>query len=325
MFKEFKISVVVPLFNKEGEVIRALQSVLHQTHEPAEIIVIDDGSTDSSASVVESLGDNRIRIINRANAGVSAARNVGIRAASNSHIAFLDADDEWLPHFLEEIFSLIRMHPEAGLYATQYLFCEKNGAMRQPILRHLALTNGKGLLEDYFGVAAHSDPPVCSSAVVCRSDILGKIGGFPGGIRIGEDLLTWARIAAQLPVVYSTRPSAIFHLQAPLAGRPSRSPELPDRVGMELKKLLSQIPKMHVRSFRQYCATWHKMRASMFIQLDNRSEAFKEVRSIAEYDLFSSGFFLYGGLSVMPKMIRGTLLRSIDWLKKLRRKHHNGR
>jgi len=315
-----KISVVVPLFNKETEVTRALRSALHQTHAPAEIIVVNDGSTDSSASVVGSLGDNRIRMIHQANAGVSAARNVGIHAASNSHIAFLDADDEWLPHFLEEILLIIKQFPEAGIYATKYLYCETQGTMREPILRGFQPPAGKVMYDDYFRVAASSDPPVWSSAVCAAKEALVSIGGFPEGIGIGEDLVTWARIAARYRIAYSTKPSAVFHLQAPLVGKPSRKPEVPDRVAAELRTLLPLFDGKKRRSFCRYCATWHRMRAAMYTQLGNRGDALKELFRSARCDWREPRLYLNCGLLLLPAGLRKEIINRISSTKIAQRK-----
>ena len=89
------ISVVIPLYNKEKYIKRAIESVLNQTFQKFEIIVVNDGSTDKSAEIVQNIKDPRIRLINQKNAGVSAARNRGIQEAKYEYIAFLDADDFW--------------------------------------------------------------------------------------------------------------------------------------------------------------------------------------------------------------------------------------
>src|ERR1035441_8596585 len=95
------ISVVIPLYNKAPYVGRALSSVFRQTIQDFECIVVDDGSTDGGGDLVEKMSDPRLRLVRQANGGVSRARNQGINLARHPLIAFLDADDEWLPGFLE--------------------------------------------------------------------------------------------------------------------------------------------------------------------------------------------------------------------------------
>jgi len=107
------ISVVIPLYNKEDCVFNALQSVLNQSFVDFEVIVVDDGSVDSSPKIVSSISDKRIRLISKKNGGPSSARNLGIKEAKNEYIAFLDADDLWAPMFLQEMVDLIHRFPDA--------------------------------------------------------------------------------------------------------------------------------------------------------------------------------------------------------------------
>ena len=93
-------TVVIPLYNKEREIEATLRSVLAQSRQPEEIVVVDDGSTDRSAEVVRRIGSPLVRLIQQPNAGVSAARNRGIAEARSSHIALLDGDDGWEPGYL---------------------------------------------------------------------------------------------------------------------------------------------------------------------------------------------------------------------------------
>lgn len=105
------ISVIIPLFNKESYIKRAIRSVISQTHPANEIIVVDDGSTDNGPAIVSAIEDHRIKLLSEENAGVSSARNHGISHAKGDVVAFLDADDEWHPNFLEVIGRLIALFP----------------------------------------------------------------------------------------------------------------------------------------------------------------------------------------------------------------------
>lgn len=100
-------SVIIPLYNKESQIKKTLESVLNQTFKDFEIVIVNDGSIDKSIEVVESFDDNRIRIINQNNSGVSQARNRGIIEANRKWIAFLDADDLWKPNKLEKYSKII--------------------------------------------------------------------------------------------------------------------------------------------------------------------------------------------------------------------------
>lgn len=107
-------SVVIPVYNRENTVRRAIESVLRQTYEDFEVIVVDDGSTDGTKAVVNTITDNRLRYVYQANQGAQVARNVGLRMACGTYISFLDSDDEWLPDFLSEVKSEFEQKPSVS-------------------------------------------------------------------------------------------------------------------------------------------------------------------------------------------------------------------
>ena len=123
-------SVIVPLYNKEREVESTLRSVLAQTYQPLEIVVVDDGSTDRSAEIVESLGSPLISLIRQSNAGECAARNRAMSEARGEWFALLDADDEWKPEFLEEVAAMIEEWPDCGIYSTAFDIVSPTGRVR---------------------------------------------------------------------------------------------------------------------------------------------------------------------------------------------------
>jgi glycosyltransferase involved in cell wall biosynthesis len=206
------VSVVIPLYNKGRHVKRTLESVLAQTCSDFEVVVVDDGSTDDGPRVVETISDPRIRLIRQANAGVSAARNRGIQEAKGDCIAFMDADDEWLPAFLETIVKLRSLYPEAGMYATAYRMCVGETVTR-PVFVNCDVPREGGLLNDYFA-ACLGTPPVCASAVMIPKAVFDEVGVFPVGIRRGEDLHMWARVGLRYRVAWSPLDGAIYHLSA---------------------------------------------------------------------------------------------------------------
>jgi len=116
-----KISVVIPLYNKHNTIGRTVQSILNQTVQPYEIVVVNDGSTDGSEKLIENLNNPLISLRSQSNSGVSMARKKGIEEAKGDWIAFLDADDEWLDEQIATYLNLIEKNPEARLVATAYL------------------------------------------------------------------------------------------------------------------------------------------------------------------------------------------------------------
>ena len=210
---EIRFSVVIPLYNKAATIGRSLESVLQQEVQAYEIIVVNNGSTDGSAERVKAFQDSRIRLIEQANMGVSAARNAGIKAAAGSHIALLDADDAWAPGFLAAMQALIQKHPEAGWYAGGYAFRFADGD-KSPI--HPGLEKfTSGILPDYFAVVSRGDMVATASSVVLPARVLQELGGFAEGERIGEDQDLWARIALTYPVAFDPAITAFYYQDAP--------------------------------------------------------------------------------------------------------------
>jgi len=271
------ISVVIPLFNKEKEVHRALRSVLTQTFQDIEVIVINDGSVDHGAAVVSSFADPRIKLINQENQGVAAARNRGIAEATADLIGFLDADDKWAPDYLETINRLVNKYPAASVYATGYVFTRDNGKDRIALVRGLPEDFTEGILENYFLVASQSDPPLSSSTVTLRKYAIESIGGFPLGITSGEDLLTWARLAVRFRIAYLKEPKARLWHPLNADERPGRIPAVPDFVGDGLKNMLSDIDPLRSADLKKYIALWYTMRAVIYIQLADGRAARNEL------------------------------------------------
>ncbi len=266
------VSVVMPLYNKEGKVRRAISSVTNQEFANFELIVVDDGSTDSGPQIVSAYRDPRVQLVAQANAGVSAARNRGIELARAGLIAFLDADDEWHPKFLATILDLASRFAECSVFATSYCIANTQAGTRRAVLRGLPPNFREGILQSYFEVASQSDPPVCSSAIAVRGAAIHAIGGFPVGVATGEDLLTWAKLAVEYKIAYSIAPLATFWEPEGMQSRPGRVPAVPDRVGEELAQLLGRRGLAAGAGLADYVAHWHRMRGVIFLRLgDSRS------------------------------------------------------
>ena len=208
------VSVVIPLYNKAPHISRAIDSVLAQTVQDFEIVVVDDGSTDNGADIVSSFTDPRIRLIRQENQGVSAARNRGIVETRSDLIAFLDADDEWGNDHLEVLLRLRRNFPEAGAYSTAYIHVYPDGKIVPAKIRKIPPAPWEGLFTDYFLSASFGEPPVCSSAVAIPRAVFYKVGFFKVGEKMGEDLDMWGRIALNYPIAFSWQGLAFYREDA---------------------------------------------------------------------------------------------------------------
>jgi glycosyltransferase involved in cell wall biosynthesis len=189
------------------QVMRALASVLVQSLEDFEVIVVDDGSTDRGACTVRDCGDPRVRLLEQPHRGSAAARNAGLGAARTSIVAFLDADDEWKPDFLDKTMGLLEKR--ASLVAVFSNIAVASTGM--PLLRRVDQRDG--IVENYFETLLANDAVgMTSSSTVVRREALQACGGFPEGVVTGEDFDTWARLAWSGPIGFVPDCLASYHL-----------------------------------------------------------------------------------------------------------------
>ena len=173
------ISVVVPAYNAARFLPRCLGSVFAQTLKPAEVIVVDDGSTDDTAALAAGLG---ARVISQANGGIASARNTGIGIASGEWIAFLDADDRWAPEKLER--QVARIRPETVLVYTGIRIFDDQGIRSEQ--RAVDPAAAKKMLR-YRN-------PITPSAALLKREAVVRIGGFRKGLDACEDWGLWFRM-----------------------------------------------------------------------------------------------------------------------------------
>jgi glycosyltransferase involved in cell wall biosynthesis len=186
-------SVIIPLYNKEKYIQNAITSVLSQSFSDFELIIVNDGSSDSGLSIVKKNNDRRIRVISKKNDGVSVARNCGVENAQYELLAFLDADDSWHTDFLKEMFELIQNCPEAAVYSSSY-FKVKNGK-NTPAKIGVDKQFNMGYINYYEVYAKTFWVPVNCSFVVVRKQEFLAIGRFNPKLKFGEDLDLWLRLS----------------------------------------------------------------------------------------------------------------------------------
>lgn len=220
-----KFSVIIPLYNKAPYVRKALETVCAQTYRDYELIVINDGSTDNSAIVADeylkATDGIDYQIISQQNAGVSAARNNGVAQSHGDYIAFLDADDWWEPTYLERMAQLIADYPDAGLYASNYVYYK-------PGKTHVALNIPTGYINYPKAYYESNAMPVWTGAAMIPRKVYDEKGGFPLGIKLGEDFLLWSKIALQYPVAFLNEPLAWYNNDVPATLRATRNLYAPE-------------------------------------------------------------------------------------------------
>lgn len=236
-------SVIIPLFNKEKFIEATLKSVLNQTFIDFEILIINDGSTDNSAEIIKDFDDPRIRYVFKENAGVSSARNTGIKKANAKFIAFLDADDIWEANFLEKIFSLTEKFPEAKLFATNYLEIYSNKIALPPKTK----INNENIIQNYFE-ASLCQPIYCPSSLCVDKLVFEEIGYYNETITFGEDVDFNIRANRSFKLAYAVDPLVKYTMisENQITNTPIRNKTIPnfdnyeilDKNNLSLKKYL---------------------------------------------------------------------------------------
>lgn len=186
------VSVVIPAFNYAAFLPHAIDSVLAQNHSSLEVIVVDDGSTDATREVVKRYaGDSRVRYVWQENAGLSAARNTGIREARFPFVGFLDADDRWAPEFLQEVMERFRSLPgEFSVVATAHQRIGNDGeSLENPKVD--GIRDGELTVRDFI---LRNRP--LSSSIIIRAAAFRECGGFDPSLRSSEDRDMWIRLTA---------------------------------------------------------------------------------------------------------------------------------
>jgi glycosyltransferase involved in cell wall biosynthesis len=181
------VSVVIPTYNRKAALARAIKTVVAQSYEDWELIVVDDASTDGPEEVVRTLGDGRMVYVRHPqNCGGGAARNTGIRLARGKYVAFLDSDDEWFPEKLaRDVAAFTRPGGDIGLVYCGKELVDPEGRV---LLRRIPALQG----DLYRQLLAHDFIGSCSRVAV-RRDILEAAGGFDESLPSGQDWDMWVR------------------------------------------------------------------------------------------------------------------------------------
>ncbi|MBD1847511.1 glycosyltransferase [Cyanobacteria bacterium FACHB-63] len=202
-----EISVIIPAFNSEKTVQETIQSVLNQTFTDLEVIVVDDGSKDSTLNVVSSIPDSRVKAFSYENAGVSTSRNRGFFHATGEYVSFLDADDLWTPNKLEAQYEALQANPQAAVAYSWVDYIDQNGKffyagnhitasgnIYEKLLLHNLLENG-------------SNPLI-------RRQAFADTGGFDPTLSGVADWDMWLRLAAHYEFVAVPSPQVLYRVTA---------------------------------------------------------------------------------------------------------------
>lgn len=289
------ISVIIPLYNKEREIEGTIRSVLAQRLQPLEIVVVDDGSTDHSAALVEAIPSPLIRLVRQPNAGECAARNRAIAESRGELLALLDADDEWEEGFLEEVAALYREFPGCGIYSTAFRVVSHDGIFPAPT------PTRRGIVENFFRDSAHRYVSIPSASAIPR-EVIDRVGGFPDGMKMGGDLYMWIKIARRYPVCFSPQPLCRY---SKVASNRSASTYTPERTVYSFEELYDPAAPDDEREFIARAALG---KALVLSAKGGTEEAARAIRTFSFTKVYRRTLWKARVINALPVRWRGSLL-----------------
>jgi glycosyltransferase involved in cell wall biosynthesis len=264
------VSVVIPSYNYGRYVCEAVESVLRQTYQPVEVIVVDDGSTDDTRARLEGYRD-RIRYVYQSNRGLSAARNTGIREARGVWVAFLDADDLWHPQKTEVQLSAIKQLGDICFFGSPLADTMPERLDPTPDVRRLGVS-------DFF-----TSTPLSGSSAVIRRDCFTQVGYFDEALKSVEDRDMWLRVAARFPAACIASPCWYYRQH------PEQMNRNPDRMADNFLAVLTKFFDQHPEHRADQARAWafmHLDSATSHLECGNRWKAAQHLlRSVAKHPL----------------------------------------
>lgn len=298
-----KFSIVIPLYNKQRYIRQAIESVLAQTLQDFELLVVNDASTDGSRELAQSYG--RVKLIDHGrNKGLSASRNTGIQNSQAPFIVFLDADDYWEPGFLAEISILTEVFSQASLFATAYDEVYPSHVLNPRTLLGDVPNGARLLITDYF--ARNLGQPLYNHSSLCvRKSLFEQIGGYDQELTFSEDVEFGIRANLASPLAYSN--CVLSHYRAwaenQITNNGIKDKKIPDLGYLELEKDREDLKKY--LDFERYVLAMH-------CKLCGRTEFEKLASLIDPASLNFKQRFLLASPAFVVRLIRTfkrTLLR----------------
>ena len=202
-------SIIIPVYNKEKFVKNTLDTVLNQTFQNYEVIVVNDGSTDNSLEILRSINDPRLKIFSQENQGAAASRNKGMEKATASYFCFLDADDSWKTDHLAVLAGAIMKFPDAKMFCSRYVTQINHNTFIKNNFLDIA-DDYEGYIDDFFK-SSYINRVALTSAVCIHKSVFEELGGFNNTTCSTEDLEYWIKIALAYKVVITAKTTMVYN------------------------------------------------------------------------------------------------------------------
>lgn len=296
------VSVVVPVYNGATTVKQTIESVLQQTYQNFEIIVVNDGSQDETLAVISSIQDERIKVFSYSNAGLSASRNHGFARACGEFVAFLDADDLWTNDKLELQLKALEQNPQAFVAYSWTDHIDECGKF----LRPASYTSLNGNIYERLLIGNFL---ACGSNTLIRTQALKEVGGFDESLNSAEDWDMWLRLAARYEFVVVPRPQVLYRISPySMSANISKMETASLQV---IERAYSQAPKSLQHLKKQSLGFLYKFLMSKALQdCMKKQRGLKAAKVLVSYIRHDSSLFNLGRLKLLllSKTISANLL-----------------
>ena len=308
--EKITVSIIIPAYNAETWIRRSIESVLRQDYPDKEIVVVDDGSTDSTAVAVNAYKD-QVRYIRQENKGPGAARNAGASHARGEYLMFLDADDEYLPGIVKKMVEGFDAFPDAdaGMFGCQQYNSGK------AVLAHTFEEDHITAVDDFFRIKMKYGVP-CTDSFICRKDVFFEIGGYPTAINRGEDKKFFVCLGGRYKWFFVPEYSAICY-SSPMTTTTQNSPIDPyvriDSLILSREEIKSLIRPELRKSFVKYQQVLVRstIGASQFY-IDNYYRFYKALRKRTRLSVANTLYFLsIWARNVLRKKIMHVSIESV--------------
>jgi len=296
------VSVVIPSYNAAAFLAEAIESVLAQTYRPHQLIVVDDGSTDETVSVAERYADS-LHLVRLPHVGYpGGVRNRGIEQAHGDFLAFLDADDTWMPDKLEIQVDLLLARPDLGLVHSNLEVIDAHGRFLRDVFLNVA--GSRGLSDDYeessFTQLLKGESGIWTSSVLLRRECVERVGNFDESLAVAEDWDLWIRIARTFKIGYVSRTLARHRCHPTNTGRHWIPQTIPPEIQLWSKvlRLYPEIEPEWGDLIRAKCALHYVLNAIRCVQRGYYRRAAALAAQLARIDFGKTGFRRFGVLLV---------------------------
>ncbi len=261
-----EVSIVIPTYNAEKTILETVESALAQTFTDFEILVINDGSTDSTLNLIEEIGDARLKIFNYENSGVAIARNRGISLAAGQFISFLDSDDLWLPDKLESQLFALKNHPAAGLAYSwvSYINTQGDFLYSQEPIYYEGNVYPQLLARNFL---------TCGSTPLIRKHVIDSVGGFDPSVPPADDWDYWLRVSEKWNFKVVTKHQVLYRISPHSM---SLNVEAMERAHMMvLEKAFESAPAQLQPLKKKNLSYYYQYLAALYLDRDTKPERFK--------------------------------------------------